>query len=274
MKKIIIIMLISILFTSNTLANNYTLTKSDKYIVNKLSYKISNLLEKNNLSFRIKLKEKINDIQKKYKNNKKMYLIFEEIKKNNYLISNKTEYTKHYQKFNININKIKQDWLLWHNQARSSLWRSKYSYDDRLNSTAFEWSKEQDFKWKMTHERVNWDWYYNYPKVEKWFNKRGVKCKISWGATSSESIWKYWYYCKDNDCTDELSKSLKVIFDIYMSEKWLWYPADAHYKWITLPSLNKIWLWIYLKENFNDTYLDFKSYDYYVTTHYCTNFKK
>ncbi len=274
MEKIIIILILIISSILKTFANDYNITNNDKLIINKLSYKIQNILDNSSLSSREVLIKKINQIQQQYKNSKKLYTIFEQIKINTHIKSNKQEYINHYKKYNINYDKIKSDWLNWHNYERTKLWRSKYSYDERLNQTAFEWSKKQNELWEMSHKRNPWDWFYNYKKIENWFNKRWIKCKISWWATSSESIAKYWYYCNDNDCTEELSKSLKEIFNIYMSEKWLKWIQSAHYKWIILPSLNKIWLWLFINENFSDTYWNYKSYDYYVTTHYCTNFKK
>ena len=145
----------------------------------------------------------------------------------------------------------------------------------RLDNTAYEWSKFQAKEKKiMSHKRNWWSLFYDYHEIEKWFTDRWVKCSVAWWATSSESIWKFWYYCNDYECTDELVKSLKTIFDIYMAEKWLAYPANAHYKWIVLAELSKIWIWLFIEERFDDTYKDYRSYDYYVTTHYCTEFKK
>lgn len=273
MRKIITLLLITVISITNTFAIEYTLNSSDKITVNKVSSKIQDLLNKQTLSFRSNLEIKINELQEKYKNSIKIYNIFEQIKKNTHLFSYKTEYTKHYYNSKVDFKKVEDMWLNWHNQERSKLWRNLYTYDGRLNNTAYEWSKAQQERWKMTHERTIWDWFYNYPIIEKWFNDRWIKCKVLWWATSSESIWKFWYYCKDSDCTDELITSLKQIFDIYMAEKWLWYPADAHYKWITLTELSKIWLWISIAEDLNDWYGEYRSYNYYVTTHYCTEFK-
>jgi len=259
---------------SNVYASNYKLTKADKLTVNKLTYKIQNLLNSKSLNFRSVLQSKINKIQIENKNNKQIYTILEEIKKNIHMISYKNEYLKNYKKYYINFNTIKKNWLSRHNKARRDLWRIPYSYDERLNNTAYEWSKTQENKWLMTHKRDSWDSYYNYNKIEKWFNDRWVKCNVAWWATSSESVWKYWYYCNDYDCTNELDKSLKEIFDLYMAEKWLGWIAEWHYRWITHKKLTKIWLWIKIKENFSDRYENYRSYDYYVTTHYCTTFKK
>ena len=123
MKKIIVLIFIIFIFVSNTYAyvNTYQITTSDKIIINKLSNKINKLLSKNTLSFRIKLETKINNIQYKYKKNKRIYTIFKEIKINTNLINYKNEYEKHYKIFNIDINKVKKQWLKWHNDVRYKL---------------------------------------------------------------------------------------------------------------------------------------------------------
>jgi len=113
----------------------------------------------------------------------------------------------------------------------------------------------------------NWP-FYDYDKIWERFSDRWVRCENKSWVTASESIWKFWYYCKYWDCSDKLLKSLKVIFDIYEGEKWLWYPADAHYRWITHSELKFIWLWISIRKTDEKDY-----YEYYVTTHYCSQFK-
>ncbi|MDP3380766.1 MAG: hypothetical protein Q8S84_04510 [bacterium] len=39
-------------------------------------------------------------------------------------------------------------------------------------NTASEWSRYQCSIDEMTHKRVRNDSYYNYPRIEKWFNDR------------------------------------------------------------------------------------------------------
>lgn len=267
MKKILISILLIFTIIWTTFAWDYKLTAKDKIIINKINYKIKPLLEKQTLAFRQKLESKINELQQKYKSNQRFYYIFEQIKNDNYMFNHKLEYTNHYKDFKIDYEKVKSTWLKRHNDVRRDLWVTPYSYDKRLDNTWYEWSKKQRSDWFISHKKY-WDTeFYNYKVVEKWFNDRWVKCKVSGWATSSESIWKFGYGCTDSDCTDEFLESLKVIFDIYMDEKDLWYPADAHYRWITLWSLKKmgIWLAFYKTDKKDD-------YEYYMTTHYCTEF--
>ncbi len=270
MKKIIILFLITIFSISQSFWNNYTLTKSDKIIVNKL---ISNLKENiditNPNSMKI-IEETISDNQKVYKNSDRIVAIFEEIRnqiKNNESNEKIPEYLNNYKNYNIDFEKINIQWFNWHNQERTKLWLSKYTIDDRLMNTAYEWSTYQCSINEMTHKRVKNDSYYNYPRIEKWFNDRWVNCEVLWWVTSSESIWQYSYQCTDWECSDELIDSLKEIFNIYMSEKTMTYPSNAHYRAIINNYFTKMWMGISIKKSDNGFY------DFYVTTHYCTKFK-
>ena len=273
MKKILSIIILFLIFYYQAIAyvNFYTLTPSDKIIVNKISSKIEKLLSKNNLIFRKNLEIKINEIQSRYSWNKQLYAIFEQVKINNHLISYKHEYLNHYSEYNIDFNAIKKTWIDWHNIERSKLGITHYSYDERLDNTGYEWSKQQDGEKIMSHKRSPDGPYYDYHEIEEWFNDRWVRCEVISGATTSESIGKYGYFCKSwENCTQKLQESLKTIFDIYMSEKWLPYPQDAHYRWIVKDNFTKMWLGIRISiwEQYDNLY------NYYVTTHYCTKFKQ
>lgn len=273
MKKIALILIVIIITINSTYWKEYVLTWNDKLIVNKL---ISNLKENIDLSNpeSIKIVEtSISKNQKTYKNNERIIAIFEEIRN---LVIEKKDFRKEYVKINywdnyknykIDIKKINLEWTNWHNQQRTKLWLSKYTIDDRLMNTASEWSRYQCSIDEMTHKRVRNDSYYNYPRIEKWFNDRWVNCEVLWWVTSSESISKYSYYCTDWECSDELIDSLKEIFNIYMSEKTMTYPSNAHYRAIINNYFTKMWMGISIKKSDNDYY------DFYVTTHYCTKFK-
>jgi hypothetical protein len=170
--------------------------------------------------------------------------------------------------YNINKNIIDRYWLNLHNNARKKRQLWTYSYDLRLQNTAIEWSYNNFDKKSMDHKRESFDSWYDYPKIEDWFQERWVNCKVKWRTTTSESIWKYGFYCTDWECTEELKLSLKEIFDIYMAEETMSYPANAHYKAIVSPYISKMWLGITLYKADLPNY-----YEYYMTTHYCTEFK-
>jgi len=144
MKKIILILTILILISSESYASNYILTNNDKKIVSLLSNKIQKILDKETLKYRSDLEKIINQIQKKKENDIRIYKILEEIKINTHLFTYENEYTNHYEEYNIDFQKIKNKWLSWHNKARSELGLNNYSYDKRLDNTSYEWSKKQE----------------------------------------------------------------------------------------------------------------------------------
>lgn len=288
MKKILLLFIISTFTISNTYSYNYILTWNDLLTINKVSSKIKEKINtKNPKSIKL-IENKISELQEKYKNNNKIFAIFDEIKKilnknndeeiknndnilpNNNVLPNNTspEYLEYYKKFRIDFDKVDTTWLNWHNYERNVLWIKSYSYDDRLKTTAYEWSTYQNKIGEVTHKRDKKDSYYNYQKIDKWFSNRWVKCEIVWWATTSESIWKHSYYCKDNDCSDELIESMRKVFFMYMKEKNLKSPNNPHYKWIVNNNLSKMWLGISIKESKKN------HYDFYLTTHYCTKFKE
>ncbi|MDD3144555.1 MAG: hypothetical protein PHV23_00425 [Candidatus Gracilibacteria bacterium] len=178
----------------------------------------------------------------------------------------------------VNLEKLKENWLNWHNDARyNSKLKTYYSYDERLDNTAFQWSINNKEKGIMDHKRFENSSFYDSSQIENWLLDRGVKCKAINGITSSESLGYHSYYCKKNqaDCSDEAIKAAKEIFEMFMSEKGLKYPLDAHYRAIVHKNLNYIGFGLAIKKEENN--LDYKDYDYYkiyITTHYCSEFIK
>lgn len=274
MKKIFITisLIVSLIWDSYA----YDLTSKDQVTINKI---VNNISKESNdfwFSYRDNFINNLNFILRKSDEKSQSFSILNQILTQVKKINFKDYSNNYYENNKLDINKLKQSWLDWHNQARNNLWLSNYSYDTRLNSTAFEWSYNMNEKWSMDHKRYSYSWYYDYNDIEKWFNEKWVNCKVVNRATSSESIWYFSYYCKkdDSDCSDEALESMKAIFDMYMAEKWLQYPANAHYRAITLTNFRKIWLWITIKKEENP-YWQINNYDYYklyLTSHYCTEF--
>jgi len=261
--------------SNKILVKKYIITTADKKIAQKIIKKIEKLVNSKWVNYKQTLIYKLEKALRKTKGWTQKYVIINEVIVWTKKISFASTYNRHYKKYKIDINKVKSTWKNWHNDARKQLWVQLYTYDSRLDNSAYEWSYISDQKWVMEHKRYYGDIYYDYHKIEKWFNDRWVNCKVKNRATSSESIWKYWYKCTGNDCTDELLESLKVIFDIYMAEKGLPYPANAHYKAITHSDISKMWLWLTMSNApIDENWWGWKNYyEYYVTTHYCTEFK-
>lgn len=174
---------------------------------------------------------------------------------------------EYYEKEGINIQALKTTWLKWQNDARKKLLLPAYTYNTKLDITAFEWSYISMWKTVMDHKRSPWDSYYDYSKITSWFSDRWVTCRNANGATNSESIGWWNFSCSDGECTNEIETVMKDIFDMYMAEKWRKYPADAHYRAITHNSFKNIWLGIAVKKSTEKR--DY--YTLYMTTHYCTD---
>lgn len=244
----------------------YRLTLKDNILINKVMVKIWKIIDWKGVLYKETLINIFEKVLKKAKNFTKTYEVINTLiintKKINLLNIAKNEYST----YKIDINRIKKEWLDWHNIERKNIWVKPYSYDTRLDNTAYEWSVISEDKWVMEHKRHFFDDYYDYNIIEAWFQERWVKCKVINRTTSSESIWKFGYYCKDNDCTDEIIPALKVIYDIYLAEKWQSY--DAHYRAIAHANITKMWIWISIQKSEEKDY-----YDFYVTTHYCTEFE-
>lgn len=174
---------------------------------------------------------------------------------------------EYYENEKINIQSLKTTWLNWQNEVRKKLLLPAFSYNSKLDITAFEWSYISRSKTTMDHKRSPGDSYYDYDKITTWFSNRWVTCRNVNGATYSESIGWWNFYCTDGDCTNEMQDVMKDIFDMYMAEKWKRYPADAHYRAIVHNSFKYIWLWLATKKSTEKA----NYYTLYVTTHYCTD---
>lgn len=259
--KIIIAIIISITFFIST-HGYYELSKKDKLIENRLNFAIQKSLKKENLEFREKLIYNLEIIQN---NNIKTYFIIENIKIKNWLHNFNKKQDILYENFKINRNKVEEAWISFHNHERKNLWLKELKINKYLNNTSFEWSENQKSFWEMSHKRLESDNFYNHRSIENWFWNRWIKCSPKWGISVTESIAKYSFYCDKENCTDELIKSIREIFLIYMAEKWLKYPDNAHYRAIIHKNLSEIWLWISINETSTKNL-----YEYYLTSHYCT----
>lgn len=267
MKIVIVLFLVWTLLIPNVTAN-YTMSSMDKRIAKVIAIKVSKEVNKKNPRFKTAWEAKFKNILKKKKSGTRSYEILSEILKYHMKMDLSIFNNRQYSTLNINQESIKRYWLTLHNNARKQESLKNYSYDSRLTNTAIEWSYNNYDKWKMDHKRRSTDGWYDYNTIENWFQERWVQCRVKGRTTTSESIAKYGFYCKDLDCSSELQESLQVIFDIYMSEKTLIYPANAHYKAIMSPNISKMWLWLTLYKSDLPDY-----YEYYVTTHYCSEFE-
>jgi hypothetical protein len=160
----------------------------------------------------------------------------------------------------IDMSRVRSTWLGWYNDTRWSLGIGSYSYDTRLDSTAYDWNQIfMSGKWLNHHRRNIWDSYYSFATIDRWFITRGINPIVISRAKHTENVGYGYYSCSLSDCTDAMIRSIRTTFDFFMSEKGKAY--DAHYRSIIQPNFSKIGLSIIVVPN---------ERRYYLTVHYIT----
>lgn len=261
----------------------YKLTVKDKILINNTSVKINRLIDKKWDIITSRYVIILNKALKKTVKDSRIYQILTKIKTN--IISHNIEKYKQENKieepvknewnyktkmnfsdFKIDMTRVRTSWLWFYNEVRKAKWRTTYSYENQLNDTAEEWSDTSLARWVMSHKRDTNDSYYNYNKINSWFKDRWIVCKNINKATHSENIWRWYYKCSNsNDCTDKLIEWTKEVFDMYMAEKGK--SNQVHYESVVKKEFSKIWMWISIKKSDNNFY------EFYITTHFCTELK-
>lgn len=158
---------------------------------------------------------------------------------------------------NIDVQKVRNAILSWHNEERASLWRSAYKY-----SLDLEWSATTrannlaiSGKTKNLHARTASDWYYNYNSMTNWFSNLWITFwnTPKWAAAFSETVWRNVYKCNKSDCTDELITAIK--------KTWTWLiikekaSNGSHYKAAVMKHFTQMWAWIAIDKSNNRYYL-------------------
>ena len=154
---------------------------------------------------------------------------------------------------NVDRNRVKEEWLAWHNYERSQKWLDEYTYNETLNYTSLIWAQQiasEKRKTWSTHARKSVDWYRNTDSIRERFANLWVNV-----VYFSESN-AYWYYnCKKSDCTQEIIDALKKCFNRTFLDR-------NHYSAVVSSTYDQIWFWVAT----NWTYL-------WLTTHYWKNIK-
>lgn len=154
---------------------------------------------------------------------------------------------------NVDRNRVKEEWLAWHNYEREQKWRQPYTYNDSLNYTSFiraqQIAKEQRKTWS-THARKLGDWYRNTDSIKNRFSDLWVNLTYF-----SESNAYGYYNCKKMDCTQEMIEALKKCFNRTFLDR-------NHYPAVVSSVYDQIWLWVAT----NWTYV-------WLTTHYWKDIK-
>ncbi len=157
----------------------------------------------------------------------------------------------------VDVQKIREAWIQWHNTERTSLWLAPLVYHPALESTAMTWANYLAQRRWTTHRRHPSDPYYSYPSIKQRFLDQGIV--FAWVEQSGQSLftenlaWNV-YSCKKSDCTDDLIAAIRKWRNFFMSEKWR--PYRAHYNAI-VGHFTTIGLWIAFAGN-----------RYYLVSHY------
>lgn len=157
---------------------------------------------------------------------------------------------------NIDMDRVRETWLAWTNEARAAQGLYAYVYNEQLDRTAYEWSVTGRARGSMSHKRTGTA-YYDYYEIQDWFSDFGLTFSNVGGYTFTENIGRGPYSCSAADCTDELIEAIEYTFDYFMSE------ATSSYR----PHYNSI---------MNSTFKDIgfglvvDSGSYYFTVHYAT----
>ncbi|MCH2188589.1 CAP domain-containing protein [Candidatus Gracilibacteria bacterium] len=242
---------------------------TEQQIITKITQKLTDQIQKNP-KLKTKLLNKLSFVEQKIGKNHPKYSLIVSLRNN---ISEFPHLKKdipepNYRSYFIDGETLKQNWLKYYNDYRSENGITELKRDSRLENTAREWANISLERGNISHERNIGDGWYNYPIIEQWFQDRGVKCRVSGRTTSVENTGYHAYYCPDRqDCTKQASKALKDIFDAYVAEKGLSYPANAHYKTTVSPYLNYMGLGISFYDEGNGWI------QIYTVAHFCTEFQ-
>ncbi len=161
---------------------------------------------------------------------------------------------------NVNVQKIREAILSWHNKERNNIWVNPYTYNLDLEWSATTWANNlaKSGKTKNLHPRNAWDWYYNYNSMLNRFSDLWINFPKSsnWGASFSETIWRNVYKCNKSDCTQDLINAIEKTWTwLIMKEK---SGNGSHYRAATMKYFTQMWAWIAFDKNNR----------YYIVIHY------
>lgn len=165
---------------------------------------------------------------------------------------------------NVDIQKVRNAILFWHNEERRSIWANPYTYNLDLEWSATIRASNLSVSWKTKnlHARNAWDWYYNYNSMTNRFSNLWINFwnAPKWAASFSETVWRNVYKCNKSDCTQEIITAIKKTWDwLIMKEK---ASNGSHYRAATMKHFTQMWAWIAIDKTNNR---------YYIVIHYGVN---
>jgi len=162
---------------------------------------------------------------------------------------------------NVDLAKVRADWLSLYNKARAKNGLGPLTYDPNLDRTATLWSNLAKQKGTIVHKRPGQTVYYDYKRMVSWFKDQGLTFTNVKGSTFVENIgWDY-YGCSasEDDCTAQMTSAIQHTYNFFMGEKGKKY--SPHYDSIMGANYKKIGLGIAV---------DPVKHKYYLTVHYAT----
>lgn len=157
----------------------------------------------------------------------------------------------------VDLRRVREAWLSWYNDQRSTLDLPRYTFDPYLTRSATIWSEKAADRGFIDHSRDATIAGYDYASVKQWFLDLGLDFRNVGGITFTENIGWGPFKCTKEDCTDQLIAAVRTTFDYYLSEKDLSY--RPHYNAIVSPSFRITGLGIAVKDG-----------KYYLTAHFGT----
>lgn len=162
---------------------------------------------------------------------------------------------------NVDVKKVREAILSWHNDERNSVWVNPYVYNLDLEWSATTWANKlaNSGKTSNLHLRNPWDGYYNYNSMLSRFSDLWIKfpASVKWAASFSESVWYGTYKCSKSDCTQELINAVKKTWtSLIMKEK---STDGSHYRAAVMRHFTQMWAWIAINKSHNR---------YYIVLHY------
>ncbi len=168
--------------------------------------------------------------------------------------SGKDEYYS-LKRWRINLTYLQSARLEWVNEvrARPDLHRNALELEPALSKTASQRAQVMRNRQDASHERTEWDGYYNYPKIDQWFADRWVRFENDNGATFTENIGYAWFDCDEDDCTDVAIASMRRVFEFFINEEGK--TNDVHWKTTVHPLYNEVGVGISVDEDKNRIYM-------------------
>jgi len=147
----------------------------------------------------------------------------------------------------VDMDQIRAEWRLWHNQARKDRGISSLVSNEGLDYSSDLWAKSNKSIGTLTHDRPMEQ------SITDWFEDVGIVFEDKAGVIYGENLGLRTFRCSEYNCTDEALASARFIFDQFMAEEGTDY--TGHYDNIVEPDFVDIGLGIGIDSSAEVMYL-------------------